>query len=149
MVRKVNFSHRDREAQSILRIFFLVICLVFSGLIFSQEKEEAPVPIAPERNDSNLNAEQIIELYKPALISIWYHTDNYYSYSSYETKDTTLLNGSGFIFSEDGMVGTNFHVVDGIDSLIVKTSDGGFYDADLLMVDEKNDVAIIKLKNIN
>jgi tetratricopeptide (TPR) repeat protein len=129
---------------------YLIICLLFSGLAFAQEKEEAPaLPVPADKRDDDLNAEQIIELYKPALISIWYHTDNYYSYYSYETKDTTLLNGSGFIFSEDGMIGTNFHVVDGIDSLIVKTSDGTFYDADLMIVDEKNDVAIIKLKNIN
>ncbi|MCC6866564.1 MAG: trypsin-like peptidase domain-containing protein [Ignavibacteria bacterium] len=95
------------------------------------------------------NAEQIIEMNKPALISIWYHTDNYYSYYSFTTIDTTLLNGSGFIFSEDGLIGTNYHVVDGIDSLIVKTSDGTFYDAELLIIDEKNDMAIIRIKNAN
>jgi len=95
------------------------------------------------------NAEQIIEMNKPALISIWYHTDNYYSYYSFTTIDTTLLNGSGFIFSEDGLIGTNYHVVDGIDSLLVKTSDGTFYDAELLLIDEKNDMAILRIKNAN
>lgn len=95
------------------------------------------------------NAEQIIENNKSALISIWYHTDNYYSYYSFTTIDTTLLNGSGFIFSEDGLIGTNYHVVDGIDSLIVKTSDGTYYDAELLIIDEKNDMAIIRIKNAN
>lgn len=95
------------------------------------------------------NAEQIIEMNKPGLISIWYHTDNYYSYATFSTIDTTLLNGSGFIFSEDGLIGTNYHVVDGIDSLIVKTSDGTFYDAELLIIDEKNDMAIIRIKNAN
>jgi S1-C subfamily serine protease len=99
--------------------------------------------------DSVFNAEQIIEMNKPALISIWYHTDNYYSYYSYTTIDTTLLNGSGFIFTEDGLIGTNYHVVDGIDSLLVKTSDGTFYDAELLIIDEKNDMAILRIKNAN
>jgi tetratricopeptide (TPR) repeat protein len=100
-------------------------------------------------DSSNFNAEQIIEMNKPGLISIWYHTDNYYSYYSFTTIDTTLLNGSGFIFSEDGLIGTNYHVVDGIDSLLVKTSDGVFYDAELLIIDEKNDMAIIRIKNAN
>jgi tetratricopeptide (TPR) repeat protein len=95
------------------------------------------------------NAEQIIEMNKPALISIWYHTNNYYSYYSYSTIDTTLLNGSGFIFTEDGLIGTNYHVVDGIDSLLVKTSDGTFYDAELMIIDEKNDMAILRIKNAN
>ena len=100
-------------------------------------------------DSANFNAEQIIENNKSALISIWYHTDNYYSYYSFTTIDTTLLNGSGFIFSEDGLIGTNYHVVDGIDSLLVKTSDGTFYDAELLIIDEKNDMAIIRIKNAN
>jgi tetratricopeptide (TPR) repeat protein len=93
------------------------------------------------------NAEEIIELNKSALVSIWYHTDNYYSYSTYTTTDTNLLNGSGFIFSEDGLIGTNYHVVDGIDSLLIKTSDGVFHDAELLIIDEKNDMAILRIKN--
>lgn len=100
-------------------------------------------------DSSNFNAEQIIEMNKPGLISIWYHTDNYYSYYSFTTIDTTLLNGSGFIFSEDGLIGTNYHVVDGIDSLLVKTSEGTFYDAELLIIDEKNDMAILRIKNAN
>jgi tetratricopeptide (TPR) repeat protein len=138
----------------------VLLSILFAGISLAQQKEahEAPpiflppypeTTVAPIKNDSLFNAEQIIEKYKPALISIWYHTDNYYSYYSYETKDTTLLNGSGFIFSEDGLIGTNFHVVDGIDSIIVKTSDGVFFDAELMIVQEKNDLAIIKIKNPN
>ena len=102
-----------------------------------------------DTNGVEFNAEQIIENNKPALVSIWYHTNNYYSYYSYSIKDTTLLNGSGFIIDPSGIVGTNFHVVDGIDSLLVKTSDGTFYDAQILFLDEKNDMAILKLKNTN
>lgn len=95
--------------------------------------------------DDDLNAEQIIEKYKPALISIWMNDKNYYSYSTNTYTDTTVLNGSGFLISVDGMIGTNYHVVENIDSLIVKTSEGSFYNAELILVDEKNDFAIIKL----
>jgi S1-C subfamily serine protease len=100
-------------------------------IIQAQEKKQDNQQINKSFSDTSsyFNAEQIIELNKPGLISIWYHTDNYFSYYSYTTTDTTLLNGSGFIFTEDGLIGTNYHVVDGIDSLLVKTSDGTFYDA--------------------
>lgn len=127
------------------RISFYLILFISSlpALLFSQEPLPSPETMLKENDD--FNAEQIIENNKPALISIWYHTDNYYSYYYYESKDTTLLNGSGFIFSEDGFIGTNYHVVDGIDSLIVKTSDGTFYNAELIIMDEKNDLAIIKI----
>ena len=94
-----------------------------------------------------MNAEQIIETYKPALISIWYTEKDYYSYNTYSYIDTMLLNGSGFIFNEEGLIGTNYHVVDNIDSLIVKTSDGIFYNSELLLVDKENDFAILKIVN--
>lgn len=118
-----------------------------SASLYSQEKK--PEQNFKSRSDSDFNAEQIIEMSKSALISIWYHTDNYYSYTTFQLIDTTLLNGSGFIFSEDGLIGTNYHVVDGIDSLLVKTSEGKFYDAELLLIDEKNDMAILRIKNAN
>lgn len=129
----------------------LIAVLLCVSLVWSQEKSEAPQPtISTVKTDTNgveFNAEQIIENNKPALVSIWYHTNNYYSYYSYSTKDTTLLNGSGFIFQQDGLVGTNFHVVDGLDSILIKTSDGTFFDAQILLLDEKNDMAILKMKN--
>lgn len=136
------------------KILVLLLAFILSYPLTIQSQNlgtPAPAPelIKKDKGDDELSAEEIIDMNKPALISIWYHTDNYYSYYSYERKDTTLLNGSGFLIREDGLIGTNFHVVDEIDSLLVKTSDGTFYDAELLMVDEINDVAIIRIKNPN
>ncbi|MCE1166193.1 MAG: trypsin-like peptidase domain-containing protein [Bacteroidetes bacterium] len=111
-------------------------------------KTQEPKPVYEISKDDDLNAEQIIEQNKPALVSIWYHTDSYYSYYFYSTpKDTNMLSGSGFIFDSRGFVATNLHVIDGFDSLFVKTSDGKYYNADLIQVDEKNDIAILKIQN--
>lgn len=127
-------------------LFALLLISLNANLSFSQTNSDKETTNVSEFND-DLNAEQIIENNKPALISIWYNDKNYYSNSSYTTVDTTVLNGSGFIFSEEGLVGTNFHVVEKIDSLLVKTSEGIFYNAELLLTDETNDFAIIKLIN--
>ncbi len=133
-----------------IKYFSLLAVLLFSfTIVQAQDKNNEVQKKSAFSDSSNFNAEQIIEMNKSGLISIWYHTDNYYSYYSFTTIDTTLLNGSGFIFSEDGLIGTNYHVVDGIDSLLVKTSDGTFYDAELLIIDEKNDMAILRIKNAN
>jgi tetratricopeptide (TPR) repeat protein len=116
----------------------LLIAFAFisnSGISFSQDLSYG----------DDLNAEQIIELSKPALISIWMRDESYYDYSNDSYKDTTILNGSGFIISQDGLVCTNYHVVEEIDSLIVKTSDGEFHFAELLLADAKNDFAIIRI----
>lgn len=116
--------------------------------IYAQDLEVEHTQVQPTiKTDSSFNAEQIIEMTKPALISIWYHTNSYFSYYTYEPADTTLLSGSGFFIDESGIIGTNYHVVDGIDSLLVKTSDGTFYDAQILIMDEKNDLAVIRIKN--
>lgn len=149
-----SFSFKNHSLL-ICRFIFAIILTIISGtgVLFAQEKDEPLLPPPPmgriDTNITEFNAEQIIENNKPALVSIWYHTDNYYSYYSYSVKDTTLLNGSGFIFGDDGLVGTNFHVVDGLDSILIKTSDGTFYDAQILILDEKNDMAILKIENLN
>ncbi len=122
---------------------FVVLLLLFiTGFAVAQEK---PVTETQGPRDGDLNAQEIIERNKAALVSIWYHTTDNYSYYSNTSNDTTLLNGSGFIFRSDGLIGTNFHVVERIDSLIVKTSDGTFYYAQIVLIDEKNDFAILKI----
>ena len=120
-------------------IFLITVCLNYS---YSQN---GSVKNIIDKGVDDLNAEQIIEKFKPALISIWMNEKNFYSNSTYSYIDTTLLNGSGFILNEDGLIGTNYHVVERIDSLLVKTSDGVFYNADLIYTDEINDFAIIKI----
>ncbi|MCX6163371.1 MAG: trypsin-like peptidase domain-containing protein [Ignavibacteriae bacterium] len=128
-------------------VYVIIAVFLFSGFLFAQDKNlQAPVPEVEKKN-GDLTAEEIIEQNKPALVSIWYHTNDYFSYSSYSYtyKDTVLLSGSGFIFSKEGLVGTNNHVISGFDSLFIKTSDGTFYNAEIVYVEEKNDLAILKI----
>ncbi len=136
------------------KYFLLFLVFISVSFLSAQDKKSnevkapEPKPVTEVNKDDDLNAEQIIEQNKPALVSIWYHTDNYYSYYYISTpKDTNMLSGSGFIFDSRGFVATNLHVIDGFDSLFVKTSDGKYYNADLIQIDEKNDIAILKIQN--
>ncbi|MDQ6954344.1 MAG: DegQ family serine endoprotease [Mariprofundaceae bacterium] len=54
--------------------------------------------------------------------------------------------GTGFILSSKGYVVTNNHVIDGADEIIVKTSDGKEFKAELIGNDAKLDVALLKIK---
>jgi serine protease Do len=54
--------------------------------------------------------------------------------------------GSGVIFSKDGLVLTNNHVVEGADEITVQTADGTDYPAEVVGTDEKSDVAVLRLK---
>jgi serine protease Do len=53
--------------------------------------------------------------------------------------------GSGFIVSADGVILTNAHVVDGADRVSVKLTDRREFEARVLGVDAKSDVAVLKI----
>ena len=53
--------------------------------------------------------------------------------------------GTGFLVSTDGRIVTNYHVIKGASSAIVKLSDGAFYDVDgVVAFDKARDLAVIK-----
>ena len=54
--------------------------------------------------------------------------------------------GSGFIISDDGYILTNSHVVEGADEIKVSLSDRREYEAILVGLDEKADIALLKIK---
>ncbi len=62
----------------------------------------------------------------------------------HQPEDATSL-GSGFIFSENGYIITNHHVVDGADEIIVRLSDKRELKADVIGSDELTDIALIKV----
>lgn len=54
--------------------------------------------------------------------------------------------GSGVIYSADGVIITNNHVVEGADEITVTTADGRDFDAKLVGADSESDVAVLKLE---
>lgn len=63
-----------------------------------------------------------------------------------DCPDKKVFQGSGFIVNPDGTVVTNFHVIDGCSSAIVKFTDGSFYQiAGVLAVDPTKDIALLKI----
>ncbi|MBO6894381.1 MAG: Do family serine endopeptidase [Roseibium sp.] len=54
--------------------------------------------------------------------------------------------GSGVIIAEDGVVITNHHVIKGADEVRVALSDRREFDADIVLMDERTDLAVLKIK---
>lgn len=54
--------------------------------------------------------------------------------------------GSGIVLTSNGIVLTNYHVVDGSTAIRVKASNGSTYTAKVLGFDQSHDVAVIKLE---
>ncbi len=55
--------------------------------------------------------------------------------------------GSGVIIDEDGSIVTNAHVVKGADKIVIKLEDQRSFDAKVVGVDEKTDVALLKISS--
>ena len=61
-----------------------------------------------------------------------------------------VAQGTGFLVSTDGRIVTNYHVIKGASSAIVKLPDGAFYDVDgVVAFDKARDLAVIKAHGQN
>ncbi len=67
-------------------------------------------------------------------------TTNFWGYQT-----TSAASGSGFIISTDGYILTNFHVIEGSNSISVSLFNGEIYTATLIGYDESNDIAVLKI----
>jgi serine protease Do len=54
--------------------------------------------------------------------------------------------GSGFIYSADGYILTNHHVIADADEIIIRMADRREFDAELIGSDESSDIAVLKIK---
>ena len=68
-------------------------------------------------------------------------TTNFWGYQT-----VNAVSGSGFIVTDDGYILTNYHVVEGANSITVSIYEGETYDAELVGYDASNDVAVLKIE---
>ncbi|MEG6520565.1 trypsin-like peptidase domain-containing protein [Desulfotomaculum sp. 1211_IL3151] len=65
------------------------------------------------------------------------------------TDQATMSQGSGVIISPDGLLLTNYHVIDGYDTIRVLRSNGTQYPVSVVKYDEGIDIAILKIYDAN
>ena len=61
-------------------------------------------------------------------------------------SDTASGHGSGFVYSADGYICTNYHVIENMTVLQVVLSDGRVYDATVVGVEPHADLALLKIE---
>ena len=71
-------------------------------------------------------------------------TTNFWGYQT-----TSAASGSGFIYSADGYILTNYHVIEDSNSITVSFYDGTSASAALIGYDESNDIAVLKVETEN
>ena len=84
----------------------------------------------------------VVENIVDTVVEVYTETVKYnYFYGQYVTSGA----GSGVIYSSDGYIITNNHVIENARTVNVKTSDGTEYSAVVIGTDPENDVAVIKI----
>jgi len=63
-----------------------------------------------------------------------------------EQKQKVTGTGSGFVYSKDGYIITNNHVIEDADKITVKTVSGKKYPAKVIGADSESDLAVIKIE---
>ena len=98
---------------------------------------------------SAMSEQDIAEKLIPSVVCIQnYQITQQYGFMQTDSEGSEVSpagEGSGIVFSEDGYIVTNAHVVDGATSLKVILSDGTTYEAELVGSDELTDLAVIKI----
>jgi len=141
---------------SLLRPLALSLALVLSGLaaapagaseaLWTESQNSAlPPEIARLSDFIHGTAERL----KPALVQL--RTRRPVDATSEQepqpgTPEERRSSGSGFVIRQDGYIVTNEHVVSGAERIQVKLSDGRRFEARLVGLDERVDLALIKIE---
>lgn len=93
------------------------------------------------------NLSSVVAKVSPSVVSIITQSQSTDFYLGTSTEEGA---GTGIIVSKDGYVMTNKHVIDGANTVGVALSDGTTYaDVEVLGVDPLNDVAFLKIPDVN
>ncbi|XP_029383314.1 serine protease HTRA1B isoform X2 [Echeneis naucrates] len=82
----------------------------------------------------------VVEKIAPAVVHI-----ELYRKMIFSKREVAVASGSGFVVSEDGLIVTNAHVVANKNRVKVELKSGATFDAKIKDVDEKADIALIKI----
>ncbi len=83
-----------------------------------------------------ISPEEVVQRVGPSVVSINGYSQNAYGVSV----------GSGIVFSSDGYIVTNAHVVEGCDTIQVTFMDDRTFDAVIIGVDTRTDLGVIKIE---
>ena len=110
--------------------------------IYEGEREPATIDVNKIDTSKIMTAAEVYALNVNSTVGITTSitTTNYWGYST-----TSAAAGSGFIYSTDGYIVTNYHVVEDSDSITVSFYNGSTVKAELVGYDENNDVAVLKV----
>lgn len=110
------------------------------------QRENAVINVAKIDTSKQMTPAEVYSLNVNSTVGITTSvtTTNFWGYQT-----TAAASGSGFIISDDGYILTNYHVIEGANSVTVTMYDDTTYDAELVGYDQSNDIAVLKIDGEN
>lgn len=112
--------------------------------IYQNKTDPTPVQVNKADGLTPMSLSEIYTAYANSCVCITIQATVQQGWYQYQATGA----GSGFIISEDGYIVTNYHVIDGANSITVTLNDGSQHEATLIGGEETNDVAVLKIHNI-
>ncbi len=143
-------SNRKLVIGTLIGASFFFSMAAFGLAIYNYKASTNPLFISFDGNSTSFGQSTISDIaarVSPGVVSILTdtRTANWTGQPS-----TTSVAGTGIVITKDGYVLTNKHVVEGAKSVRVVLDDGTSYDrVTILGVDPLNDVAFLKVENVN
>lgn len=105
-----------------------------------------PTPLGPEvLVPIDVEEELITNLYERVGPSVVHITARVVTMNFFFGPQSSEGTGSGFVFDKEGHIVTNYHVVEGAESLEVKFSDDTSVPAEVVGIDPPNDLAVLRV----
>jgi 2-alkenal reductase len=93
--------------------------------------------------EAETDLSELVKEVNPAVVTVYNLT--YLQDGMGETATVTQGSGTGFVIDEQGHIVTNWHVVTGGEEFAVAMYDGTLVDAELIGLDPRDDLAVIKI----
>ncbi len=137
-------GHKNNEKKNDKKIhkFSLYSFIFIPALLAKTADDDGNNSYKLTRRDRFNFIADVVEEVMPSIVKIGLQTTN----TEYYSGNGTFSNGSGFIISDDGMILTNAHVVQSINSnLTVELHNGKSYRGRVLKINKLLDLAIVKI----
>lgn len=120
------------------------LALILTGSIATTLVNAQPSDYATFSTDDEQNNIQVFQQASPSVVNIT-NSRLVRSYYSLNPQEVPQGSGTGFVWSEEGYIVTNFHVVQQADRVMVTLQNGTTYDARAVGVDPDKDLAVLKI----
>lgn len=139
----------------VLLIFLVLLIISFINMLgipnpfYNPFSRPAAIPKPVTIVDSELSSDEqnVIEVYKRFSPSVVFIANAANAGNRFSLNITQIPRGtgSGFIWDHDGHIVTNYHVIEGASSIIVRLQDQSNWRAHVVGTDIENDIAVIRV----